>query len=368
MKKIVSIIAFAALFAGCQNKVEQISLTDDAVLKLSSETIDGKIILLEPKTRTIDIRVEAEKMSDEPLLVDIAADESLVESYNQEHGTTYRMPPSGAYSISGDNLLLPRFNTLSSTGTVSLISSGLLDTDEYLLPVTISDIDGSVKVKKADVGSVIYIVYGKRQLPPAQNMPKADWKLLYNNSYSVGNYHTKHGFVRSDGTTGEDAYLTGYPEDIIDGDYASIWGYNYNKKDTPPYYFVIDFGKEITVRGLTLWAQRGNNDMMNPDNTTPTSQCGLCTVEFATSITDDGMGDKSGGASDWFYSEEFNSADLKNQISNTVYLTEIIRARYMRFAYRGRYASATATSVSTNAGGNLAEIDVLGNEEVLELD
>ena len=73
MKKIVSIIAFAALFAGCQNKVEQISLTDDAVLKLSSETIDGKIILLEPKTRTIDIRVEAEKISDEPLLVDIAA-------------------------------------------------------------------------------------------------------------------------------------------------------------------------------------------------------------------------------------------------------------------------------------------------------
>ena len=368
MKKIVNTIALVALLAGCQNKVEQMSLSEAAVLKLSSETIDGKIILLEPKTRTIDIRVEAEKISDAALFIDVTADESLVESYNQENGTAYRMPPSGAYAISGENLMLPRFNTVSSTGSVSLISSGLLDTDEYLLPITISQISGSDKVKKSETASVIYIVYGKRQLPPAENMPKTDWSLIYNNSFSVGNYHTKHGFVRSDGTTGDDAYLTGYATDIIDGDYASIWGYDYNKKDQPPYYFVIDFGKEITVRGLTLWAQRGNNDMMNPDNTTPTSQCGLCTVEFATSITGNGMGDKSGGASDWFYSEEFNSADLKNQISNTVYLTEIIRARYMRFAYRGRYSSATATSVSTNAGGNLAEIDVLGNEQVLELD
>ena len=29
---------------------------------------------------------------------------------------------------------------------------------------------------------------------------------------------------------------------------------------------------------------------------------------------------------------------------------------------------ATATSVSTGKGGNLAEIDILGNEEVLDLD
>ena len=100
MKKIVNTIALVALLAGCQNKVEQISLSEAAVLKLSSETIDGKIILLEPKTRTIDIRVEAEKISDAALFIDVAADESLVESYNQENGTVYRMPPSGPRSSS----------------------------------------------------------------------------------------------------------------------------------------------------------------------------------------------------------------------------------------------------------------------------
>ena len=96
-------------------------------------------------------------------------------------------------------------------------------------------------------------------------------------------------------------------------------------------------------------------------------------MEFALEITDPtsdkpGMADMNGGLENWFYSESFGSAELKNQICNTVYLSEIIRARYMRFAYRGRYSSATATSVSTGKGGNLAEIDILGNEEVLDLE
>ena len=367
-------VSLMAIIAGCSQEPDAIEVEGNAILTLVADgDVSQDIVLLEPRVAKIDIRVKADRISDKVLFVELAADEALVEEYNKKNGTSYKMPPTGAFEIINGKIMLPRYNTISSTSSVSLISAALLDTDEYLLPMVMGNIEGDDEVVKSENGSIVYIKFRKRQLPPALNLPKTDWKMLYCNSFQVANYNTKHGFVRSDDSTGDDRYLTGYASDIIDGDYASIWGYNYGKGDLPPYYFVIDFGREITVRGLTLWAQRGNSDMMNENNTTPTSQCGSCSVEFALELADPasaepGMADLNGGTENWFYSESFGSTELKNQISKTVYLSDIVRARYMRFAYRGRYSSATATSVSTGKGGNLAEIDILGNEEVLDLD
>ena len=373
-KTLLALLLSPALLLSCSQEPDYIEVADHAVLALVSETdLSEGIVLLEPRVGKFDVRVKAEKISDQSLFIELSADASLVAGYNEEHGTSFKMPPTGAYEIVNGKIMLPRYNTISSTASVSLMSEGLLDTDDYLLPIVMGNIEGDEDVAKSETDSVIYVKFRKKQLPPALNLSKTGWEMLYCNSYSVANYNTKHGFVRSDGSTGDARFLTGYPSDIIDGDYASIWGYNYANSDLPPYYFVIDFGREITIRGLSLWAQRGNNDMMNEQNTTPTSQCGSCTVEFALEITDPtsdkpGMADMNGGLENWFYSESFGSAELKNQICNTVYLSEMIRARYMRFAYRGRYSSATATSVSTGKGGNLAEIDILGNEEVLDLE
>ena len=77
------------------------------------------------------------------------------------------------------------------------------------------------------------------------------------------------------------------------------------------------------------------------------------------------MDDKNAGVSDWTYTETFGPDILKNQIKNTVYLTEVIRARYMRFTYEAGYKTATDQNLTNYAGGRLAEIDVLGNLEVL---
>lgn len=370
----IMLASLVAIASSCSQEPDYIKVDGNAVLALVADgDISEQIVLLEPKVGKCDIRIKAEKKSDRNLFVEIGVDDALVEKYNELNNTSYKMPPTGAYEIQNGKIMLPRYNTISSTSSVSLNSAGLLDTDDYLLPIVIGNIEGDQGVLKSETDSVLYVKFRKRQLPPALNLSKTGFEMLYCNSFSVANYNTKHGFVRSDGSTGDDRFLTGYASDIIDGDYASIWGYNYGNSDLPPYYFVIDFGREITVRGLSLWAQRGNNDMMNEENTTPTSQCGSCSVEFALELSDPtsdqpGMADLNGGTENWFYSESFGATDLKNQICNTVYLSEIVRARYMRFAYRGRYSSATATSVSTGKGGNLAEIDILGNEEVLDLD
>lgn len=366
MKKLFYIYLMAAMAAvvSCSKEPEKIMVDGPAVLGLTAEGISDEIVILEPKTLQLDVRVKAETVSEEPLLVAIKADESLVEAYNSANGTSYKMPPAGAYYVPKDKLILAGYNTTSSTSRVSLISTGLTDTDTYLLPLTISEVSGKGDVIKSEKSSTLYITYRKRVLPTPLNLSKTGWNLVYCSSEYPENY-AAHKFVRSDDPS---STVTGYARDIIDGDYASVWAYDWKTPHRPPFYIVVDFGREVTVRGLDLWAMRGNKDMMNPNNTAPSGQCGQCTVEFATAISGTGMDDKNGGVSDWGYSEAFGPDILKNQIKNTVYLTEIIRARYMRFTYEAGYKNTTDVNLSNYAGGRLAEIDALGHEEELELD
>lgn len=365
MKRILLFTAvIAATLISCEKEQEKIQVPGPAVIGLTAAGAEEEIVLLEPKTLQLEVRAKAENLSEAPLLVGIKADESLVAAYNEANGTSYKMPPAGAYSVPSGKLILAGYNTTSSTAKVSLISSGLTDVASYLLPITITEITGSDDVQKSDSTSTIYVIFRKRVLPPAENLEKTRWNLVYCSSEYAENY-SGHGYVRADDPSSS---LTGYAADVIDGDYASIWAYNWKTADKPPFHIVIDFGREVTVRGLNLWAHRGNKDMMNPDNTTPSNQCGQCTVEFATAISNTGMDDKNGGTSDWGYSETFGPDVLKNQIKNTVYLTEVIRARYMRFTYEAGYKASADQNLTNYAGGRLAEIDVLGNLEELELD
>lgn len=366
MKKLFYIYMAAAMTAvvSCSKEPEKIMVDGPAVLGLTAEGISEEIVLLEPKTMQLDVRVKAETVSEDPLLVEIKSDESLVEAYNKANGTSYKMPPAGAYSVPKDKLILAGYNKTSSTSKVSLISTGLTDTETYLLPITITGISGSDDVVKSEENSTLYVIYRKRVLPTPENLSKSGWSLVYFSTEYPENY-SAHKFVRSDDPS---STVTGYARDIMDGDYASVWAYDWKTPHKPPFYLVFDFGREVTVRGLDLWAMRGNKDMMNPDNTVASGQCGQCTVEFATAISGTGMDDKNGGVSDWAYSETFGPDILKNQIKNTVYLTEIIRARYMRLTYEAGYKNPTDANLSNWAGGRLAEIDVLGHEEELELD
>lgn len=360
-------VAAMAAVASCSKEPERITVAGPAVLGLSSTDVTEEIVILDPKTFQFEICVNAEAVSDENLLVGIKADESLVEAYNVANGTSYKMPPAGAYSVPKEKLILPRFNKTSSVASVSLISTGLTDTLSYLLPISIVEVSGSDDVLKSAKDSTLYVAFRKKVLPTPLNLSKEGWNLIYFSSEYEDNY-SGHGFVRADDPS---STRTGSAKDIIDGDYASIWAYNHKgteKTDKVPFHIVIDFGREVTVRGLDLYAMRGNKDMMNVNNTTPVNQCGQCTVEFATAISGDGMDDKDGGVSDWTYSESFGSDILKNQIRNTVFLTEIIRARYMRFTYEAGYKNPTDQNLSNYLGGRLAEIDVLGHEEELKLD
>ena len=80
------------------------------------------------------------------------------------------------------------------------------------------------------------------------------------------------------------------------------------------------------------------------------------------------MGDLGGnGSADWFGRETFGSDVLGNRISNSIYLSELRYARYIRFTYVNcwRY-DYDASPSSTYKGGSLAELDFWGyNKEII---
>lgn len=189
-----------------------------------------------------------------------------------------------------------------------------------------------------------------------------DWKMVYWKSESPENY-VNHHFTRDDDPS---STMTGWAKDLIDGSYASVWAYG--SKDVAPFYFVIDLGKEYTIKQMDLWAQRGDNQMGDPSNTTPKRQCATAIVEFATTMEGNGMGDLGGeGSADWFGRETFGTEVLKNQISNSVYFSDLRYARYIRFTYVNCYEKAADSAPKANYyGGSLAELDLFGyNEKIV---
>ena len=174
MKRYASIrlVAAAALLiasGGCKDDNPGTGLNGPAVLAIQNAGAEPlQISLLEPKTQTIDIRAVARSVSAENLTVTFKVDRTLVDAYNKAHDTSYELVPAEAYEFSKKEVILPRYNEVSSTAQVTLNSEKMPDGEQYLLPITIEQIKGDDAAQTSDEGNVYYILFNKRVLPPAQ--------------------------------------------------------------------------------------------------------------------------------------------------------------------------------------------------------
>lgn len=331
-----------------------------AVVSVIVEGTDQPLQLLCPADKQFEYKVAASSIPDASLVLDVALDVSLVEEYNRIHGTSYVTPDESICTFTKDQVILPRFNDVSTVGVMVIHTEYLPETGQCLLPVVIDKVVGKEDVKC----EVLYIVAQRVAIPQAEKLSKTEWEMVYWESDSPGDY-VSHNFTREDDPSSS---MTGYATDLIDGSYASIWAFS-NKEGLAPFHFVIDLGKEYTIRHLALWAQRGEKQMGDSENTIPSRQCATATIEFATTLEGNGMGDLGGdGSADWFGKETFGPEVLKNQIHNTVYLSELRYARYVRFTYVNCYYAASDVSPRTSySGGSMAELDLFGYDEKIEL-
>ena len=246
-----------------------------------------------------------------------------------------------------------RYNDVSSTAQVTLSSEMMPDGEQYLLPVTIDEIKGDAGARTSDEGGVYYILFNKRVLPPAELLDRTGWKVVH---------------CTSEYTPGEGNPKTGWAKDVLDGNPASYWTYNFKASVGPvvyvPLYFVFDMGKEVTVRGVRITARtKADGALNNPP--------GDITIETAGTITGDGMENDA----DWTYGERFtgtspDGAFMSHSLHNSVYLGEIQRARYIRLTLHMSWNSGSSVRPipMTYKGGTFAEFEVWGNLEELDLD
>ena len=359
MKRYASIrlVAAAALLiasGGCKDDNPGTGLNGPAVLAIQNAGAEPlQISLLEPKTQTIDIRAVARSVSAENLTVTFKVDRTLVDAYNKAHDTSYELVPAEAYEFSKKEVILPRYNEVSSTAQVTLNSEKMPDGEQYLLPITIEQIKGDDAAQTSDEGNVYYILFNKRVLPPAQLLDREGWKVVH---------------CTSEYTPGEGNPKTGWAKDVLDGNPASYWTYNFKASVGPvvyvPLYFVFDMGKEVTVRGVRITARTKAGGVLN-------NPPGDITIETAKTITGDGMENDA----DWTYSERFTGTKpdegiMSHSLHNSVYLGEIQRARYIRFTLHMSWNSGSSVKPTpmTYKGGTFAEFEVWGNLEELDLD
>lgn len=191
-------------------------------------------------------------VSAENLTVTFKVDRTLVDAYNKAHDTSYELVPAEAYEFSKKEVILPRYNEVSSTAQVTLNSEKMPDGEQYLLPITIEQIKGDDAAQTSDEGNVYYILFNKRVLPPAQLLDREGWKVVH---------------CTSEYTPGEGNPKTGWAKDVLDGNPASYWTYNFKASVGPvvyvPLYFVFDMGKEVTVRGVRITARTKADGALN---------------------------------------------------------------------------------------------------------
>lgn len=368
MRRNILILLGLLSLAACNTKPAEYVI-GPADLKIVASTGDQVVNLLYPSPRTISFYVEAPKnLPDANVTIELAMDPSLVSEYNRTHNTNYKTPPANLCTFTKGTAILPKFNPKSTSGNFIINSAFLTDNSEYLVPIVAGKIEG-----KQDVDcKPTYIVCKKLDLENPSNLDKSSWNVIYCNSEeNGGNYGGNASRLFSREIARPYSPLgdgrTGWANDMIDGSYASIWAYD-SKNIQTPYYFVIDMGKNYTIRQFKLFAER-DGLMNDANNAAFKRQCAGGTFEFATTLEGNGMADKGGyGTANWFGAETFGADAMKNQMSNEIYLAELKYARYIRFTYSACYSKSSETAPSANyTGGALAELDVYGYTKKIDL-
>lgn len=163
--RLIYIIAAAALLmTSCSEEYqeEHDTINDPAVLKVNTGDVTDTVVLVEPMTEKVLLRVEATSLSDSPLTLTLGVDPSKVDEFNSAHGTDYEIVPGYAYQLQDGVCILPRFNTLSSTLALTLSSAKIEDEKTHILPIVISKVTGSDNV---DVQSSVAWIFFRKGLP-----------------------------------------------------------------------------------------------------------------------------------------------------------------------------------------------------------
>lgn len=159
----------AIFLISCEGKYEYREVTRidaPAEVRLNIEGVDDVVSLMAPKTKSLTITLNADSIADEYLSCELSADFSKVAEYNKSHGTSYEAVPAEAFELSTSELILPRYNTISSTSQLLLKSANMPeDGSIHILPISINKIECGDDLIMDSGDSTVYVLFQRKQLP-----------------------------------------------------------------------------------------------------------------------------------------------------------------------------------------------------------
>lgn len=142
IKFIATLLATAALAAGCQESQEYIDViyfTGTERSPLTNVYIDG------PSTVAVSITSSTKMAHD--IEVSLEVNSTVLDAFNAEKGTTYRLLPAGSYELSTHNAVIPAGSAVSEPITVEIKSMDDLEFGVlYCLPLHITGTSDGTQV------------------------------------------------------------------------------------------------------------------------------------------------------------------------------------------------------------------------------
>ena len=156
-KSLFALAALLGLAVACVEKTPEyepiiatyyLSTNSTEVISLAANR--GKDVNLNVKTRELT-------GGEANLTFTLKVDMEKVAVYNAENETEYVAMPTEAYSLNKTEIMVPRFNTGSTTVKVTVKAKGLEDGKIYILPVSIDSVEGG-NYKLDETAQTVYIL------------------------------------------------------------------------------------------------------------------------------------------------------------------------------------------------------------------
>ena len=92
------------------------------------------------------------------LTVKFSVDTAKVDTFNAQHGTSYKMLPKESYRLGTNSATIARGSVSATPGEVSVMGKGLLKpSEEYLLPITVS-VEGNLAKVDPALSTICYVI------------------------------------------------------------------------------------------------------------------------------------------------------------------------------------------------------------------
>lgn len=164
-RKLLSAIMFGAmipLMFACEEKQEEqvVGPASLAIQGAGAEAVNYTLTDQSPSV-TVSVRAEAARISGNVLSIGFKVDLSMVEAYNQAHGTDYQSLPAEAFEMTVPSVILPRYNTVSSTSELRVNGPDIPENGTYVLPVTFDSIEGEENFTIEENRDILYVLITK---------------------------------------------------------------------------------------------------------------------------------------------------------------------------------------------------------------